>query len=480
MRILDQSFSAENFRKIFDYENRKGAYLENRFSEDLAFGNIQNITKEIKICNNDIKNCLLEIKAIRKRTNDPQELKKMITEQQEKINNLNLTKKNLQSNKESFICNALKCVSDRVSSRGFEINLSKREVIDEKGKVKYQYLVNDLPENYFVLKKIQHSLRRLYKVKQANRFEIVSQLKCLLNDGFPKHVVRADIKHFYESINNDILIHKIQKDNLLNFLSKKIIKKILSDYKSLSSSEIGVPRGIGVSAYLVEIYMRDIDEKIRNLPNLIYYARYVDDIIAIFTHSSSRQKINHETQVTDIIQLEKYGLKVNDKTKTLDITLKPNNLFIEYLGYVISFSESSVNFKLGTQKKERYSKRIDAAIESYKSSSIANEKKARKLLINRLKFLTGNSRLLGNKNVLIGSYYSNSLLSSMSCFKSSDKNLRNKIKELVKSDTKNRLCKLEEQTKTLTFTRGFRNKTFFPFSQTQLTEITKIWQNGTK
>lgn len=33
--MLDQSFSAENFRKIFDIENRKGVYLEGEFYADI-------------------------------------------------------------------------------------------------------------------------------------------------------------------------------------------------------------------------------------------------------------------------------------------------------------------------------------------------------------------------------------------------------------------------------------------------------------
>lgn len=33
--MLDQSFSAENFRKILDIENRKGFYLEGEFYADI-------------------------------------------------------------------------------------------------------------------------------------------------------------------------------------------------------------------------------------------------------------------------------------------------------------------------------------------------------------------------------------------------------------------------------------------------------------
>jgi hypothetical protein len=44
--MLDQSFSAENFKKILDLENRKGIYLEGEFYSDIA-----DINRKIKEAN---------------------------------------------------------------------------------------------------------------------------------------------------------------------------------------------------------------------------------------------------------------------------------------------------------------------------------------------------------------------------------------------------------------------------------------------
>ncbi len=46
----NQSFSAENFRRILDLENRKGLYLEGRF-----FAHINEITEKMKKCTKEIK-----------------------------------------------------------------------------------------------------------------------------------------------------------------------------------------------------------------------------------------------------------------------------------------------------------------------------------------------------------------------------------------------------------------------------------------
>lgn len=48
--MLDQSFSATNFLKIVDIENRKGNYLEGEF-----FPDIEEISKEIHVAKNKLR-----------------------------------------------------------------------------------------------------------------------------------------------------------------------------------------------------------------------------------------------------------------------------------------------------------------------------------------------------------------------------------------------------------------------------------------
>jgi len=48
--MLDQSFSTENLRRIFDLENRTGNYLEGRF-----FPHIEKITQRIKDKKRDLR-----------------------------------------------------------------------------------------------------------------------------------------------------------------------------------------------------------------------------------------------------------------------------------------------------------------------------------------------------------------------------------------------------------------------------------------
>ena len=53
--MLDQSFSAENFRKIFDIENRKGNYLEGEF-----FPEIESKSQEVQSCIGELRSLKTE------------------------------------------------------------------------------------------------------------------------------------------------------------------------------------------------------------------------------------------------------------------------------------------------------------------------------------------------------------------------------------------------------------------------------------
>jgi len=448
--MLDQSFSADNFRRILDYENRKGVYLEGEYFEDTA-----KITEQIKKCNTDIKD--------KKRTASADEFETFRKE-------TNLKKEELKEKKEELLTAELQKISDIIVNNRFRIILTKDDTITDKP----VYIIDNKPENFFALKQIQYNFRRLYKVKQANRFQILSQLKVLLDDPFPKYVIRTDIQEFYESIPHDKLLQKLNEENLLTFFSKKILFQILNEYKKLSGSDKGVPRGVGISAYLSELYMRDIDKQIKSLPTVTYYARYVDDIIIIFTPTSTKDSRDYLNKIDEIIET-KYSLTRN-KTKTAEFDLidSPKLCNIEYLGYKILFGNSpdSINFKLTTNKRNRYRRRIDLILDSYLNHSKVDEKKARKILIKRVKFITGNTRLLNNKkNILVGVYYSNNLLTDSSDFKGLDSYLSHRVNSRILSTT------VQTRLRKYSFNNGFITKRFTPFTTNDLSKILEIWKN---
>ena len=225
-----------------------------------------------------------------------------------------------------------------------------------------------------------------------------------------------------------------------------------------------------MSAYLAELYMRNIDSEIMALPDLIYYARYVDDIIMIFVPSSNGQK----RTIDDIKEIIKsHSLSIN-LAKSEDIDLSGNNARgeVKYLGYKMLVRDGKVEVRLTDKKINKYKTRIDLTLRSYHNFSKINEKKARKLLIKRMRFLTGNTRLLNNKkNILVGIYYSNSLLTNIADLEDIDVYFKSQIYKIVSSpDLKHRLEKFS-------FSEGFSSKRYSPYKTRELSEIIDAWKH---
>lgn len=446
--MLDQSFTVENFRKIFDYENRKGVYLEGEF-----FPKVEKITRKIKDC----------IKRIKEHEKRKPFLSGEVFERQKEA--LNQEKQLLKDKKEILLSKELSIISRDVVKGNFQINLGK--TTNPKGDVVYQ-TGND-PQSYFVIKQIQYNIKKLYKVKQSNRHEIICQLKNVLNDIFPKYIIRTDIENFYESISQAKLLKKIYEEPLLTFSSKKFIKQTLECYKSLSGQINGVPRGVGISAYLAELYLKDFDNIIKNHDEVIFYARYVDDIVVVFSPKPNTQASVFLDLITG--ETKKLDLSLNKtKTQEVDWNIDRNSFILEYLGYKMSFFDGKIHLSLSDKKTDKYKKRIKRSFEAYKKSAKLNEKKARRLLIKRIRFLTSNTRLRNNKNnILIGIYYSNSSLSGVESLRPLDDCLETQINS-ISSDT------LKRSLRKFSFQKGFLNKYYINFKLSDLTKVTSLWQ----
>jgi len=444
--MLNQAFSADNFRKILDIENRRGVYLEKRYFTEAA------------LIGEEIKRATAEIRAKRKELGNPEFL------EYRKIKNEEI--KLLREKKDQILNIELEKVSNKVTDEKFQVNLSLKQI---KGKP--AYTVNDIPETYFAIKQIQYNFRKLYKVKQANRNNIICQIRELLSDGFPKIIIKTDIESFYESIEHKKLLNKINSDNLLSYNSKKIIWKILNDYKSKSGISKGVPRGIGISAYLSELFMRDIDKEIKSINNIIYYARYVDDIVAIFSPTVKDGAIILD-KIKNIIEAGN-GLKINEKkTKMYVIDCEaPKKQMFNYLGYQITFGTGHpTKLEITESKYNKYKNRIDLTFNAYQHYSKVNEKKARKLLVKRIRFMTSNTRLYNNKkNVLVGIYFTNSLITDCSALIKIDKYLLSKINTLNNPS-------LEIRLKKNSFHKGFIDREFKRFSTVDLSKIISVWK----
>lgn len=475
--MFDQSFSAKNFYNILLIENRKGRNLEKKFFEQEIF---IKYTLRIRDINKNLKKNLITF------INQDPRLRKPSEKTYEKYKSLlRENKKKLKKEKEERLLVLLNNVSKTIQQPYFKFSIATKLFNGKK-----IYTVDDNVETYFAMKQLQYNFYKLYGVKQANRYEIVNQVKNLLNDRFPKFIIKTDIKGFYENIPNSEIIEKLNADNLLSPTSKKFIKQILRDYEKLAIVQKGkgIPRGIGISAYLAEYYMRRIDKYIIDLDDVVYYARYVDDILIIFIPKYSNTTNNYFEIVKEIVET-KYHLTLNNK-KTDRINLvnndntiqingegKPSPQRLNYLGYSFELLNNSkkqnipnIEIYLTPNKINRYKTKIKNSFDIYKRYKDKN--KAYRHLKNRIKFLTGNTRLINNKsNVLVGIYFSNTLLTKPDTLKELDKYLIWYINRYVKKIAHKKVLL------NYSFFKGFTEKEnkFYKFDKYQLKQIVEIW-----
>lgn len=414
-------FTAENFRRIFDKENRKGIDLATRF-----FPGLEPHTKAIRDKVEDIRALRSE-----KSTLKPELYVEMETKLKAKL-------ADLKSIKSSAVDKELEDVSSKVLQPAFKFVLKQKK--GPKGKP--VFCVDDSPETFFVIKQLQQNLNKLYGVKQSNRHELVCQVRDTLLGGFPYELVRTDISAFYESIDRKQLLEKLDQDQLLSPSSKEYIKQVLDSYGKVTGTTTGIPRGVGISAYLAEFYLRAVDYKIRRIPGLVLYCRYVDDIVAIFASPpAGRTNDPYIKLISNVLAAS--GLTHNiAKTDCFDIGVGGKIKF-EYLGYRFRLNERRCEISPSAAKVMKYKKRLIAAFSAYEAECSVRSRKAYRELVSRVKFLTGNTRLSNSKSTAVtGVYYNNSIVNVSSAFLRLDKILRLKINQTRRPNLKKRLKKI--------------------------------------
>lgn len=92
----------------------------------------------------------------------------------------------------------------------------------------------------------------------------------------------------------------------------------------------GLPRGLGISAVLSELYMKYFDLSIRRVGGVYYYARFVDDII-VFCSDQHSANVVMETAKSE---LSKLGLTLNGK-KSYIYGIPPSQIILFILDMLL-------------------------------------------------------------------------------------------------------------------------------------------------
>ena len=405
--MLDQSFSAHNLEVIFDLENRKGNI------------NIDWMPEEYRVAVAEMKDLRRQISELKSKGRIKKE------EDIARINELEKAYKKEKEKKEANRRAFLKECEETINSRDFVFTMTK--YWDDDSDKEVFTLNTDNPAVFFALKQLQYNIHKTFKVKQSNRHAILCDVKALLHTKMPLHIVRTDISGFYESIPQAALWEKVEGNTLLSHKSKAFIKAIIKLYddckdETLVAKGIGVPRGVGISPLLSEIYVRDLDTHIRSNIGTLFYARYVDDIFILLTSLPDGQKDAKDFFAGLQTMFGKYGLTLKDETdpkkkcKLLDISQKDVAFDpFDYLGYSITITrknrQTDAIFGLSKNKMDHFKEKVNHIVTHFENKSKVNIKEAYKDLFDLLNYITGNTKLFKRKSgVKVGLYYNNDLL----------------------------------------------------------------------
>lgn len=471
-------FSYDAIREVYDKENRKG-------NIDLSIlpTEYQNLIKLIH-------EKRAELSHMRKLS-----IKKMVSDARaahlSQIETKKEDLKELSIGKENLLTNILLEIEKKINSRAFVYEIERD--VNLYGGHEYFHTKGSSLDSLIMSKLLCRDLESSFKVKSANRHHIMSCIKSLLVKDKRFIIIRTDIQSFFESIPHDKILTLLCANA---FVSKKTIgciRNILAQYDKLKTSGkqgVGVPRGVAVSSYLSEILLRDFDMKVKRCPNVLFYARYVDDIFIFLSHIQPCTTIdNFFDWLTDEMKNQNLSLhpKGTGKTQLVEYCPGKPKVEFEYLGYKIILVPSckSIKFTFSNNRYNRLINRIDNAFQHFEQLYRSNPRQARRDLIDSLNLLSGNMSLHKTKNgVKTGMYYSHDVLSE-ECNELKelrDKYLQDKIDKLsLVVDPFGSIAARDSYQKRLTdrlssidFLQRWKEKKMYSFSISRMNRLSEI------
>ena len=172
-------------------------------------------------------------------------------------------------------------------------------------------------------------------------------------------ILKCDIKKFFDSVDQDILLKLIKKkikDDSAIWLLEKIIKSFEKEKGK------GLPLGNITSQLFANIYLNELDQFIKHKTGVKYYLRYCDDFAILGENSD---------YLVELVPLVSGFLK-----EKLKLSLRPDKIIIrkhhqgiDFLGY-ISFPHHRI---LRTKTNRRMFRKIGKKIKELRQNKISKE-----------------------------------------------------------------------------------------------------------
>ncbi len=151
----------------------------------------------------------------------------------------------------------------------------------------------------------------------------VSHSSQIMSQNHAKHhVLKADVSKYFYSIDKNVLISLIEK-TIRDKDILSLIRKILNIEKDI----VGIPIGSLTSQLFANVYLDKLDHYVKEVLNIKYYTRYMDDFIILHPDKKFLKSILNNIE---IFLEDELHLTLNNKTQIF-----PYNRGIDFCGYRI-------------------------------------------------------------------------------------------------------------------------------------------------
>ncbi len=152
-------------------------------------------------------------------------------------------------------------------------------------------------------------------LKAVERFDCFKR-KVSKNNTKTGFVLKADIKHYFETVDNNILIDVIKKK--VNDIRVIWLIRIILENHTTKIGGKSMPLGNLTSQFFANIYLNELDQFVKHILRAKHYIRYVDDFVIL--HISKKKLDEYKLKIATFLK-EKLALDLHlEKSKILPIT----------------------------------------------------------------------------------------------------------------------------------------------------------------
>ena len=204
----------------------------------------------------------------------------------------------------------------KISKSDFRDRVVHHALINVIGKIFQKIFIYDSCAN-------QINKGTLFALERFDEF----RRKATKNNTVSAFCLKADVKHYFEEINHDVLI-SIIKEKIADEEVIWLIKQILANVSSQSGGQttLGMPLGNLTSQFFANVYLNELDYFVKHELKAKYYIRYVDDFVIL--HQSKEQLEKWRKEI-DYFLNEKLRIQLHPQKSRIILLYKG----IDFVGF---------------------------------------------------------------------------------------------------------------------------------------------------